>query len=316
MGFAGVYGPVDEAEAIRAVHRALEIGVNSFDTADVYGNGASESLLARALSGRRHEAFIATKFGNIDHYGHLPVSEAFEGRWETNGTAAYAKRACDVSLKRLGTDYVDLYYLHRVDPKTPIEETVGAMADLVRAGKVRTIGLSEAGADTIRRAQAVHPLAALQTEYSLWSRDAEQWAIPLCAELGLRFVAYSPLGRGFLTGEIAGADRLSEQDWRRHQTRFAAGNVEKNLAMMEALKRVAAGRRCTPAQIALAWTMARHPHVSPLPGAKRVAHVRQNAAAAAIELSTEEIGLLDRAFDPAAVAGTRYPEVQMRRLNL
>jgi aryl-alcohol dehydrogenase-like predicted oxidoreductase len=316
MGFAGVYGPVDEAEAMRAVHRALELGVNSFDTADVYGNGASESLLARALAGRRHEAFIATKFGNIDHYGHLPVSEAFEGRWETNGSPLHARRACDASLQRLGTDYIDLYYLHRVDPRTPIEETVGAMADLVRAGKVRAIGLSEAGAETIRRAHGVHPVSALQTEYSLWSRDAEEWAIPLCAELGIRFVAYAPLGRGFLTGEITGTERLSDQDWRRHQPRFAAGNVEKNLSMVEALKNVAARRGCTPAQAALAWTMARYAHISPLPGAKRVAHVEQNAASVAIALGRGDLDALDQAFAPGAVAGTRYPDVQMRRLNL
>jgi aryl-alcohol dehydrogenase-like predicted oxidoreductase len=316
MGFAGVYGPVDEAEALRAVQRALEVGINVFDTADVYGNGASERLLARGLAGRRSEAFIATKFGNIDHFGHLPMAQAFDGRWETNGTPRYVKRACEASLERLQTDCIDLYYLHRVDPKTPIEETVGAMADLVRAGKVRSIGLSEAGPDTIRRANAVHPLAALQTEYSLWSRDAEQWAIALCAELGMRFVAYSPLGRGFLSGQIDGTGALSEQDWRRHQPRFAAGNVEKNLLMLEALKKVAADRECTPAQCALAWTMARHAHVSPVAGAKRVAHVEQNAAAAAIELTHADLALLDQAFAPAAVAGNRYPDVQMKRLNL
>ena len=316
MGFAGVYGPVDEAEAMRAVQRALEVGINVFDTADVYGNGASERLLARALAGRRSEAFIATKFGNIDHFGHLPVAQAFDGRWETNGTPAYVKRACEASLERLQTDVIDLYYLHRVDPNTPIEDTVGAMSDLVRSGKVRAIGLSEAGPETIRRAHAVHPLAALQTEYSLWSRDAEQWALGLCAELGLRFVAYSPLGRGFLTGEIAGTEKLSEQDWRRHQPRFAAGNMEKNLALLGTLRELAAHRRCTPAQVALAWTMARHPQVAPVPGARRVAHVEQNAAAACIALGPAELARLDEAFDPGAVAGDRYPDVQMRRLNL
>jgi len=316
MGFAGVYGPVDEAEAVRAVHRALDLGINFFDTADVYGNGASERLLARALVGLRGRAVIATKFGNIDHFGHLPVADAFDGRWETNGSPEYVKRACEASLERLQTDVIDLYYLHRVDPNTPIEDTVGAMSDLVKAGKIRAIGLSEAGPRTIRRAHAVHPLAALQTEYSLWSRDAEQWAIGLCAELGILFVAYSPLGRGFLTGEITAAGGLSQQDWRRHQPRFAAGNVEKNLAMLEALKQVAARHRCTPAQAALAWTMARHAHVTPIAGAKRALHVEQNAAAAAITLTPEDLMLLDEAFDPQAVAGERYPEVQMRRLNL
>jgi aryl-alcohol dehydrogenase-like predicted oxidoreductase len=315
MGFAGVYGPVDEAEAVRAVQRALEVGVNFFDTADVYGNGASEGLLGRALAGRRSEAFIATKFGNIDHYGHLPVAQAFDGRWETNGRPEYAKRACEASLERLRIDAIDLYYLHRVDPQTPIEDTVGAMSDLVRAGKVRYIGLSEAGPETIRRAHTVHPLAALQTEYSLWSRDAEQWALGLCAELSIRFIAYSPLGRGFLTGEITDARGLAEQDWRRHQPRFDAGNLERNLRMLDALRKVAASRGCSLAQVALAWTM-RHAHVSPVPGAKRAAHVEQNAAAGAIALEPAEFSLLDAAFEPGAAAGNRYPDVQMRRLNL
>jgi aryl-alcohol dehydrogenase-like predicted oxidoreductase len=315
MGFAGVYGPVDGAEAVRAVQRALDLGIDLFDTADVYGNGAAERLLARGLAGRRDAAFIATKFGNIDHFGDRPVAEAFEGRWETNGRPDYVRKACDASLARLGTDRIDLYYLHRVDPATPIEETVGAMADLVRAGKVRAIGLSEAGAATIRRAHAIHPIAALQTEYSLWSRDAESGVLDLCRELGIAFVAYSPLGRGFLTGAVTDVSALSDQDWRRHQPRFADGNLARNLGLLDDLQAVAERHGCASAQAALAWTMARHEHVIPIPGARRVAHVEQNAAAVSIVLDDGDLARLDRAFHPAAIAGERYPDVQMRRLN-
>jgi aryl-alcohol dehydrogenase-like predicted oxidoreductase len=316
MGFAGVYGPVDEAEAIRAVRRALDLGINFFDTADVYGNGASERLLARALGERRGAAVIATKFGNIDHLGDQPIADAFEGRWETNGRPEYVRRACEASLRRLGTDYIDLYYLHRVDPATPIEETVGAMGELVRAGKVRAIGLSEAGADTIRRAHAVHPVAALQTEYSLWSRDAEDWALALCAEVGIVFVAYSPLGRGFLTGAIQSAKGLAHGDWRLHQPRFAGANLSRNLALLEVLLEVAARHACTPAQVALAWTTARYPHVVPVPGAKSVRHIEENAQAAFLTLLQEDLERLDEQFHREAIAGERYPAVQMRRLNL
>jgi len=316
MGLAGVYGPVDETAAMRAVHRALDVGINFFDTADVYGNGASERLLARALAGRRHAAVIATKFGNIDHLADQPVAEAFEGRWETNGRPEYVRQACNASLARLGTDHIDLYYLHRVDPAVPIEDTVGAMADLVRVGKVRTIGLSEAGAATVRRAHAVHPIAALQNEYSLWSRDAESGALALSRDIGALFVAYSPLGRGFLTGEIRALVGLSSGDWRRHQPRFAGENLARNLVLLETLDAVARSRACTLAQAALAWTMARHGHVVPIPGAKRPEHLEENARAALLSLTSDELDRLDRAFAPAAVAGDRYPEVQMRRLGL
>jgi aryl-alcohol dehydrogenase-like predicted oxidoreductase len=316
MGFAGVYGPVDEAEAIRSVHRALECGIDFFDTADVYGNGSSERILARALAGRRHEAVIATKFGNIDHFADRPVAEAFEGRWETNGRPEYVQQACDASLTRLSTDHIDLYYLHRVDPDTPIEDTVGAMSDLVRQGKVRALGLSEAGLGSIRRAHGVHPISALQNEYSLWSRDSEGGALDLCREIGALFVAYSPLGRGFLTGSLKGLTELSDQDWRRHQPRFAETNFLKNLNLLEALRGVSARRTCTLAQAALAWTMARHEHVVPIVGAKRVEHVEQNAQAVLISLASEDLEELDRAFAPVAVAGNRYPDVQMRRLKL
>jgi aryl-alcohol dehydrogenase-like predicted oxidoreductase len=316
MGFAGVYGPVDEAEATRAIHRALDLGINFFDTADVYGNGASERVLARALAGRRHTAVIATKFGNIDHFGDRPIAEAFEGRWETNGRPEYVRQACEASLIRLSIDHIDLYYLHRVDPAVPIEDTVGAMAKLVRAGKVRAIGLSEAGAATIRRAHAVHPIAALQNEYSLWSRDAESGALALCRDIGALFVAYSPLGRGFLTGEIRALAGLSSEDWRRHQPRFAGENLGRNLVLLQTLQAVARSRACTLAQVALAWVMARHEHVVPIPGAKRLEHVEENARATAISLASEEMDRLDRAFDTAAIAGDRYPEMQMRRLGL
>jgi aryl-alcohol dehydrogenase-like predicted oxidoreductase len=307
---------VDEAEAIRAVHRALDLGINFFDTADVYGNGASARLLSRALAGRRHAAVIASKFGNIDHLGDRPVADASAGRWETNGRPEYVRKACDASLARLGVDHIDLYYLHRVDPDTPIEDTVGAMAELVRQGKVRAIGLSEAAGATVRRAHAVHPISALQTEYSLWSRDAETEALGLCRELGALFVAYSPLGRGFLTGDVKTLAELSTQDWRRHQPRFADENLPRNLALLEALKAVAARRTCSLAQSALAWTLARHEYVVPIPGAKHVRHVEDNAHATSVSLTAQDLNELDRAFDPTQVAGDRYPEVQMRRLNL
>lgn len=316
MGFAGVYGPVDEGAAIAAVHRALDSGIDFFDTADVYGNGASERLLARALAGRRHAAVIATKFGNIDHLADRPVADALEGRWETNGRPEYVRKACDASLARLGIDHIDLYYLHRVDPATPIEDTVGAMAELVRQGKVRAIGLSEAGSATIQRAHAVHPLSALQNEYSLWSRDAEASALALCREIGALFVAYSPLGRGFLTGSVRALAELSSQDWRRHQPRFTDENLARNLTLLEALRAVAERRGCSLAQAALAWTMARHEHVVPIAGAKRSEHVEENARAISIALTEADLEELDRGFDPAAVAGDRYPQVQMHRLNL
>ena len=316
MGFAGVYGPVDEGEAVRSVHRALELGMNFFDTADVYGNGSSEKLLARSLKGRRDHAVIATKFGNIDHLGDQPVADAPKGRWETNGRPEYARAACEASLARLRTDVIDLYYLHRVDPDTPIEDTVGAMADLVRAGKVRAIGLSEAGPDTIRRAHAVHPLAALQTEYSLWTRDAEGATLKLCRELGITFVAYSPLGRGFLTGDVTDGSKLSAQDWRHHQPRFAPDNLERNGRLLEALRSMAQARATSPAVLALSWAMARHDHVVPIAGTSRVAHVETNAAAVGLHLGEDELARLEAAFSAKSVIGDRYPEIQMRRLGL
>ena len=315
MGFAGVYGPVDEEEAVRAVHRALDLGITLFDTADVYGNGVSEKLLARALQGRREQAVIATKFGNIDHMGHLPVADAPVGRWETNGRPEYVRAACEASLRRLQVDSIDLYYLHRVDPDTPIEETVGAMADLVKSGKVRAIGLSEASPETIRRAHAVHPVAALQTEYSLWSRDAEGAVFEVCRELEITFVAYSPLGRGFLTGEYTDTAKLSAQDWRHHQPRFAAGNLERNSQLLAVLGEIARSRATSPAAIALAWAMARHEMVVPIVGSKRVSHVEANAAAVDIKLDGPELVKLEQAFDPASIAGDRYPAVQMERLG-
>ena len=316
MGFAGVYGPVDEHEAIRSVHRALDLGLNLFDTADAYGNGVSEQLLARALQGRRQEAVIATKFGNIDHFGDRPMVDAIEGRWETNGRPEYVRAACEASLARLRTDVIDLYYLHRVDPNTPIEDTVGAMADLVRAGKVRAIGLSEAGPETIRRACAIHPLAALQSEYSLWTRDPEGVIFDLCIELGVTFIAYSPLGRGFLAGQVIEAAMLSAQDWRRHQPRLAPGNIERNMQLLDKLVDLARERDATPAALALAWTMARQRIVVPVVGSRKVAHIEANVAACDLRLDAETLAQLDQAFKACLASGDRYPEVQMRRLGL
>jgi aryl-alcohol dehydrogenase-like predicted oxidoreductase len=299
MGMSHAYGKSDEAESIATIHRAIEIGVDFIDTADMYGWGHNEELLSRALEGKRDKVVLATKFGNLRNE---------DGSFRAEGSPAYVRSACEASLKRLKTDVIDLYYQHRVDPNVPIEETVGAMAELVREGKVKHLGLSEAGVETIRRAQAVHPIAALQTEYSLWTRDVEAEILPTCRELGIGFVAYSPLGRGFLTGQYKRWEDMAEDDGRRRYPRFQGDNLESNLAILEPVEALAKEKGATPAQIALAWVLARGEDVVPIPGTKRRTYLEQNAAAAEIRLSAEDIKRLDGAVPPGAAAGTRYPE--------
>ena len=261
MGMSEFYGPGDEAEAFATIHRALDLGVNLLDTADIYGLGANETLVGKAIRDRRGQVVLATKFGNV-----RDATGKFLG---VNGRPEYVRSACDASLKRLGVDLIDLYYQHRVDPQVPIEDTVGAMRDLVVAGKVRFLGLSEAAPQTLRRAAKVHPIAALQTEYSLWTRDVESEILPACRELGIGFVAYSPLGRGFLTGRIRKIEDLSDADWRRNSPRFQAANLKHNLELVDSIERTAKAKRCTPAQLALAWILAQGEDIVPIPGTKR-----------------------------------------------
>jgi aryl-alcohol dehydrogenase-like predicted oxidoreductase len=307
MSMTPIYGEPSEPEAIATIHRALEIGVTLIDTADMYGeNGSNEALVGRALKGRRDRAVLASKFGNI---------RTPNGGRKVNGRPEYVPQACDASLKRLGVDHLDLYYLHRVDPSVPIEDTVGAMARLVQAGKVKQIGLSEAGAATLRRAHRTHPIAALQTEYSLWTRDPEDGILDTCAELGIGFVAYSPLGRGFLTATID-MNTLEAKDRRRELPRFQGENFEKNARLLEVMTRLAKTENCTPSQLALAWLLTRRDFIVPLPGTKRRKYLEENAAAAALKLSKDTLAALDRAFPPGITAGTRYPESQMSRVGL
>lgn len=307
MGMSEFYGPAEEAQSISVIHRALDIGVNFLDTADMYGVGRNEELVGRALEGKRDRAVLATKFGNV-----RGADGAFLG---ISGKPDYVKQACDASLRRLGVDTIDLYYQHRVDPETPIEDTVGAMAELVQEGKVRYLGLSEAGSDTIRRANAVHPIAALQTEYSLWSRDPEDELLALCDELGITFVAYSPLSRGFLTGTIKKIDDLAPDDWRRNNPRFQGENFQKNLELVGAVREMARGKGCTPAQLALAWVLARGEDIVPIPGTRSIARLEENAGAAELELTSEDLERLDAVVPKGVAAGTRYPEAAMRTLN-
>ncbi len=307
MGMSDFYGPADDARSQAVLHRALDLGVNLLDTADMYGVGANERLLAPLLKARRDEVVLATKFGNV---------RAADGTaLGIDGSPDYVRRACDASLQRLGVDHIDLYYQHRVDRRVPIEDTVGAMADLVKAGKVRHLGLSEASAATVRRAAAVHPIAALQTEYSLWTRDVEAELLPLCRELGIGFVAYSPLSRGLLTGAIRSTDTLAADDWRRQNPRFQADNLAHNLALVDAVAALAAARGCTPAQLALAWLLSRGPDVVPIPGTRSLERLAENAAAAAITLTADERMALDRLLAQRPVAGERYNVVGMTALN-
>jgi aryl-alcohol dehydrogenase-like predicted oxidoreductase len=307
MGMSDFYGGRDEAEAIATIHRALELGINFLDTADVYGRGANEELVGRAIRGRREEVILATKFGNVrDEDG------TFKG---VNGRPEYVRAACEASLARLGVDHIDVYYQHRVDRSVPIEETVGAMAELVREGKVRFLGLSEAAPATLRRAHAAHPLSVLQTEYSLWSRDPEDKILPACRKLGVGFVAYSPLGRGFLTGRFERPDDLPADDWRRNHPRFQGDNFRKNLALVGRLKELAAEKRCAPAQLALAWVLAQGTDIVPIPGTKRRGFLEENVAAQAVQLSEDDLRRIAEAAPKGAAAGARYPEGAMRLVN-
>jgi aryl-alcohol dehydrogenase-like predicted oxidoreductase len=307
MSMTPIYGEPSEPEAIATIHRALEIGVTLIDTADMYGeDGSNEALVGRALKGRRDKAVLASKFGNIRTPG---------GGRAVNGRPEYVPQACEASLKRLGVDHLDLYYLHRVDPAVPIEDTVGAMAQLVKQGKVKQIGLSEAGAATLRRAHKVHPIAALQTEYSLWTRDPEDGILDTCAELGIGFVAYSPLGRGFLTATID-MNALDAKDRRRELPRFQGENFQKNARLLDAVTNLAKQERCTPGQLALAWLLSRRDFIVPLPGTKRRKWLEENAAAADLKPSQETLAELDRAFPRGVTSGTRYPESQMARVGL
>ena len=300
MGMSEFYGTADEGEAIATIHRALELGVTFLDTADMYGPFTNERLVGRAIAGRRDEVVLATKFGN---------ERREDGAWlGINGQPEYVRAACDASLERLGVETIDLYYQHRVDIQTPIEETVGAMAELVAAGKVRHLGLSEAAPDTIRRAHAVHPITALQTEYSLWTRDPEADVIPTVRELGIGFVAYSPLGRGFLSGQFKSVDDLARGRLPAQRTRASrARTSQHNLELVEGLEEIAAEKGVTPAQLALAWVLAQGDDIVPIPGTKRVRYLEENAAAAELELSAEDLARLDAAFPRGATAGTATP---------
>ncbi len=306
MVMPGFYGPGSEAQAIATLHRAAEIGVNFLDSSDLYGAGKNEELIGRAIAGRRGDYIVATKFGNV---------RTPEGKPGVDGRPAYVRQACEASLKRLGIDAIDLYYQHRVDPSVPIEDTVGAMARLIEQGKVRYIGLSEAAEETLRRAHATHPITALQTEYSLWSRDVESHMLPLTAELGIGFVAYSPLGRGIFGGDVTGPESLAEGDRRRDHPRFQGENLARNLELVEPLRELAAAKGRTPAQIALAWVLSRSEHVAAIPGTRRIDHLEANAAATEISLTTEEIAGLDAAIPPGAAQGARYPAGQMAAVH-
>jgi aryl-alcohol dehydrogenase-like predicted oxidoreductase len=300
MGMSAWYGPTDADESTATIHRALELGIDFLDTADVYGEGDNEELVGRAIAGRRGEVVLATKFGN---------RRFDDGRRTIDGSPAYVRSAIDASLRRLNVDYVDLYYQHRVDANTPIEETVGAMAELVGAGKVRHLGLSEAGPETIRRAHAVHPITALQSEWSLWTRDPEGDVLDTVRELGIGFVAYSPLGRGFLTGRFSSPDDFTEGDFRRNHPRMQGENFERNRALAEHVRELAEEKGCTPAQLALAWVLSRGDDVVPIPGTKRRTYLEQNAAAADVTFSEDELERIDELFPPGAAAGQRYADM-------
>jgi aryl-alcohol dehydrogenase-like predicted oxidoreductase len=310
MSMSPVYGPTDDPSSIATIHRALELGINFLDTADIYGLGGNEELVGRAIRDKRDQVVLATKFGNV-----------IKGNWadgkgyEIDGSPAYVKRAVEASLRRLQVDTIDLYYQHRVDPRTPIEETVGAMAELVNEGKVRYLGLSEAAPETIRRAHAVHPIAALQTEYSLWTRDPEHELLGLTEELGITFVAYSPLGRGMLTGALKSVNDLAPDDWRRTNPRFQGENFQKNLELVEELETLAQEKETTPAQLALAWLLTRGENVVPIPGSRRIERLVENAAATHIRLSENDLHRLELIAPVGAAVGTRYPEPMMAALN-
>ena len=307
MGMSDFYGDGDEAESIATIHRAIELSVTFLDTADIYGMGRNEELVGKAIRDRRDKVVLATKFGNV-----RKADGTFVG---VNGKPDYVRSACEASLRRLQVDVIDLYYQHRVDPNTPIEDTVGAMALLVEEGKVRYLGLSEAAPDTIRRAQKVHPIAALQTEYSLWSRDPEGELVETVRELGIGFVAYSPLGRGFLTAKITNLDDLADNDWRRSMPRFEQENFRRNMELVETIKAFAARKGCSPAQLAIAWVLARGDDIVPIPGTKRRRYLKENIGALDVQLSPKELAEIDTILPAGAAAGSRYSAPGMRTIN-
>jgi len=308
MGMSEFYGAREDAESIATIHRSLDLGMTFLDTADVYGYGDNEILVGKAIRGIRDKVFLATKFGIVRDKADATLRGV-------NGTPAYVRSSCDASLKRLGVDSIDLYYQHRVDPKTPIEETVGALADLVRQGKIRYIGLSEASSDTIRRAHKVHPVAALQSEYSLWTRDPEDEILSTTRELGIAFVAYSPLGRGFLTGQIKRFEDFAPDDYRRFSPRFQGDNFQKNLNLVARVESIAKEKNCTPGQLALAWLLAQGGDIIPIPGTKRRKYLEENFGALSVELSADDLRRLDEAAPHGAASGERYPEHMMALIN-